>query len=156
MAPSTQENRDPTAEDPLTVLARFYEAELAYLAAGGPSKASFADVARHLDPEVVLHQAAGLPYGGEWRGPDGLERFFVAMSETWELFEFRKQELAVSGDSVFALTEIHARSRATGRELDFPILQRITMKDGRLAEIWPFYWDTAAIAAACSPERTTR
>jgi hypothetical protein len=23
--------------------------------------------------------------------------------------------------------------------------------DGRIAEVWPFYWDTAAISAACAP-----
>ncbi|MFJ8917309.1 nuclear transport factor 2 family protein [Amycolatopsis sp. NPDC102389] len=48
------------------------------------------------------------------------------------------------------LTHMHVRARATGLELDFPILQTITVGDGRITEVRPFYWDTAAIAAACT------
>ncbi len=47
------------------------------------------------------------------------------------------------------LTQVHGRSRVTGRALDFPILQTITLEDGRITEVRPFYWDTAAIANAC-------
>jgi ketosteroid isomerase-like protein len=47
------------------------------------------------------------------------------------------------------LTQVHVRARATGLELDFPILQTITIRQGRIAEVRPFYWDTAAIAEAC-------
>ncbi len=53
------------------------------------------------------------------------------------------------------LTQVHARARATGRALDFPILQTLTVKEGRIAEVRPFYWDTHAIADACAlPTRT--
>jgi ketosteroid isomerase-like protein len=56
--------------------------------------------------------------------------------------------LATSGTAV-VLTQVHARARATGREIDFPILQSIRVIDGRISEVRPFYWDTAAIANAC-------
>lgn len=49
-------------------------------------------------------------------------------------------------------TQVHARARATGRVLDFPILQTITVEDGRITEIRPFYWDTAQVASACSSD----
>jgi len=42
------------------------------------------------------------------------------------------------------------RARATGRELAFPILQTIEVRDGRITEIRPFYWDTRAVADACT------
>jgi ketosteroid isomerase-like protein len=42
-----------------------------------------------------------------------------------------------------------ARARATGRRLEFPIVQTLRVVDGRIAEVRPFYWDVAAIAAAC-------
>jgi hypothetical protein len=50
---------------------------------------------------------------------------------------------------------VRARARATGRELRFPILQTITVEDGRITEVHPFYWDTAAIAKACSTQPPT-
>ncbi|MFD9907556.1 nuclear transport factor 2 family protein [Streptomyces sp. NPDC059063] len=146
--------KPPTAPTVLTVLTEMYAAESRYLAAGGPGRASFALLAPFFAPDVVLHQADALPYGGIWRGHEGLERFFLAMSDTWAEFAIGAQEFVadgghgVSGTAVVR-SEIRARARATGRDLAFPILQTIRVEDGRIAEVHPFYWDTAAIAEAC-------
>jgi uncharacterized protein len=141
-----------TSSDTASVLRAMYAAESDYLAAGGPGIASFDGLARFFASDVVLYQAEALPYGGIWRGHDGMEQFFLAMSQTWEEFELVEQEfLSTSGTAVvLTLTQVHARARATGRELDFPILQTLRVVDGRIAEVRPFYWDTAAIAAACT------
>ncbi|MFD6331166.1 nuclear transport factor 2 family protein [Streptomyces niveus] len=135
--------------DPLTVLTGMYAAEAEYLAAGGPGAASFAPLAPFFSPDVVLHQADALPYGGTWRGHEGMERFFAAMSGVWESFDMVEQEFLATGETggpAVVLTRIRARARATGRELAFPILQTITVTDGRIAEVRPFYWDTGAVA----------
>lgn len=136
--------------DPMTVLTGMYEAEAQYLAAGGPSQASFDLLAPFFSTDVVLNQAAALPYGGTWHGHDGLARFFHAMSQAWDAFEMVEQEFLATGETAVVLTQVQARARATGRELTFPILQTITVKDGQISEIRPFYWDTAAIAHACA------
>lgn len=140
--------------DPLTVLTGMYAAEARYLAAGGPGAASFTVLAPFFSPDVVLHQADALPYGGVWRGHEGMERFFVAMSGVWETFDMVEQEFLATGETggpAVVLTQVRARARATGRELAFPILQTITVTDGRIAEVRPFYWDTAAVAAITRP-----
>ena len=78
-----------------------------------------------------------------------MERFFVAMSQAWEEFEIVEQEfLAAPGTAV--LTQVHARARATGRGLDFRPADH-PRRRRTLTEVRPFYWDTAAIAAACHP-----
>ncbi|WP_244162488.1 nuclear transport factor 2 family protein [Amycolatopsis regifaucium] len=136
--------------DALSVLEGMYAAEADYFTAGGPGKASFAPLAPFFSPDVVLHQADGLPYGGIWRGHEGMERFFLAMGETWEVFDLVEQSFLSEKSPLVVSTRVHVRARATGRELDFPILQTITVEDGRITEVWPFYWDTAAIAAACT------
>lgn len=98
-----------------------------------------------------LHQAETLPYGGVWRGHKGMELFFQAMSRAWEFFEMVEQEfLTIETDTAVVLTHVQARARATGRELDFPILQTIRIEEGRIREVRPFYWDTAAIASVCT------
>ncbi|WP_172382260.1 nuclear transport factor 2 family protein [Streptomyces sp. MNP-20] len=140
--------------DARSVLTAMYAAETRYLAAGGPGRASFAPLAPHFAPDVVLHQADGLPYGGTWRGHEGLERFFLAMADTWDRFDIVRQEFLADGGTgarrtVCVHSDIRARARATGRALAFPILQAITVEEGRIREVRPFYWDTAAIAAAC-------
>jgi ketosteroid isomerase-like protein len=60
-----------------------------------------------------------------------------------------EQEFLATSEISVVLTHVHARARATGRELDFPILQTIRVAEGRISEVRPFYWDTAAIANAC-------
>lgn len=134
----------------MSVLKGMYAAETEYLAAGGPGEASFALLAPYFATDVVLYQADSLPYGGVWRGHEGMERFFLAMSRAWDAFEMVEQEFLSDTSPLVVLTRVRARARATGRELSFPILQTITVGDGRITEVHPFYWDTAAIAKACS------
>ncbi|MEU9916277.1 nuclear transport factor 2 family protein [Streptomyces sp. NPDC051001] len=132
------------------VLTAMYAAEAEYLAAGGPGETSFELLAPFFAPDVELHQADALPYGGTWRGHDGMAQFFLAMGEVWESFDMVEQEFLASGETAVVLTQVRARARATGRELSFPVLQAITVKDGRITEVRPFYWDTRAIADACA------
>lgn len=139
---------EPAVPDATTVLTGMYEAESRYLAAGGPGSAPFDLLAPYFAPDVVLHQAQSLPYGGTWHGHDGMARFFLAMSEAWETFEIGEQEFLATGETAVVHSRIRARARATGRELAFPVLQTVTVRDGRITEVRPFYWDTAAIADA--------
>ena len=136
--------------DALTVLRGMYAAEQEYLDAGGPGVAGFGRLAPYFADDVVLRQAEGLPYGGTWRGHDGMERFFVAMSAAWESFTMLEQEFHPAGDVVVVRTQVRATARGSGRELEFPILQTVHVAGGRITEVWPFYWDTAAIAAAAA------
>ncbi|MEU9201118.1 nuclear transport factor 2 family protein [Streptomyces sp. NPDC048332] len=138
------------ATDSVAVLTGMYAAEAEYLAAGGPGSASFDLLAPFFAPDVVLHQADALPYGGTWHGREGMEEFFLAMSQVWESFDMAEQQFLATGETAVVLTQVRARARATGRELAFPILQTIRVKDGQIAEVRPFYWDTEAIADACA------
>ncbi|MFJ7271790.1 nuclear transport factor 2 family protein [Streptomyces sp. NPDC099050] len=140
----------PSAPDSVPLLTGMYAAEAEYLAAGGPGEAPFDLLASFFAPDVVLHQADALPYGGTWRGHEGMEEFFLAMSRVWEAFDMVEQEFLATGETAVVLTQVCARARATGRELTFPILQTIRVEDGRIREVRPFYWDTEAIAAACA------
>ncbi|WP_244305588.1 nuclear transport factor 2 family protein [Kitasatospora cheerisanensis] len=141
----------PAHGDALAVLQKFYAAEAAYIAAGGLGKASFDGLAACLAPEVVMYQAPGLPYGGTWRGPRGIEEFMAAMSEAWQSLDFLEQRFVLDGDVVVVMNRGRLRARATGRVLDTSVMQLITVKDGLITEIHPFYWDTIAVAEALRP-----
>jgi uncharacterized protein len=95
----------------MTVLTGMYAAEAEYFAAGGAGAASFEPLAPFFSPDVVLHQADGLPYGGTWRGHEGIERFFVAMSRTWEVFEMLQQDFLAVEAPIIVLTQVEARAR---------------------------------------------
>ncbi|WP_242889418.1 nuclear transport factor 2 family protein [Actinomadura litoris] len=149
MGPSVEDRH--VSGDAWAVMEKFYAAEAAYVAAGGYGKADYGPAAACLDPEVVLHQAPGLPFTGTgtWRGRDGLERFLARFSEVWESMEFLEQEHWGEGDTVLVRNQVRFRARATGREVETLILQQIRVRDGRMLECRPFYWDQAAIVEAC-------
>jgi ketosteroid isomerase-like protein len=135
----------------LAVLERFYRAEAAYISAGGLGKADFGELAECLDSEVVMYQADSLPYGGTWRGPSGIEQFMAAMSEAWQSLEFLEQKYVVDGDSVVVWNRGILCARATGRALETSVMQLMTVKNDRIAEIHPFYLDTSAVLDALRP-----
>jgi uncharacterized protein len=124
-------------------LRRFYEAETIYLALGG---GDFGPIADTLDPECVLHQPASLPYGGEWRGPEGFRAWMQAFGEVWSHLEVRDAKFYPSGDDVIvSRSHVYAVSRATGRSVDWPLMQFFRVKDNRIVELSPFHWDTASL-----------
>ncbi|QFG23649.1 nuclear transport factor 2 family protein [Actinomadura sp. WMMB 499] len=145
------ERRVVAADEAWAVMEKFYAAEAAYLAAGGYGKADYDQVAAYLDPDVVLHQAPGLPFTGTgtWRGRDGMERFLARFSEVWESMEFLDQEHWGGNDTLVVHNRVRFRSRATGREIETLIVQLITLRDGRMLECRPFYWNPAAITETC-------
>ncbi|MYS87448.1 nuclear transport factor 2 family protein [Streptomyces sp. SID5474] len=148
--PSASGSPHPPRSAP-AVLETFFAAEAAYVGAGGRGKASFAELAACLAPDVVMYQSPGLPYGGPRYGPSGIEDFMAAMSEAWREMEFLEQRFAVDGESVAILNRGLLTARATGRVLDTWVMQMITVRDGLITEIRPFYWDTKAVDAALMP-----
>jgi hypothetical protein len=119
---------NPVVTESVTVLTGMYQAEAEYLAAGGRGRPRSICWRRSSRRNVTLHQADALPYGGVWRGHAGSERFFWAMG--LGVVPHVEQEFLATGGTAVVLTRVRARARAAGRELEFPILQQITVRDG--------------------------
>ena len=139
----------PTPQETLT---EFYAAEADYVAAGGPGRGDFAPLARRLDPDVVVWQAPGLPFSGtgEWRGHAGVEAWMATFAETWSSMKVRSSHVLADASRVVAILDVAFRSRASGRELMTSIVQVIAVREGRIHEIRPFYWDPQAVRDACA------
>ena len=130
---------------PRDVIQRFYTAEAAYMNAGGPdAHASFADMAATLDPDVVLHQSPDLPWGGEFRGHAGYEDWALQMSRAFDRLEVKETRFFTESDTVVITCRLVTRSRASGETLDLPMTQVVRIRDGRIAEFRPFYWNVPA------------
>ncbi len=142
-------DRNPGAPSPADVIRRFYDAENAYMNAGGPNgSASFAAMADTLDPDVVLHQTPDLPWGGEFHGHAGYEDWARKMSDAFDQLEVKDTRVLSEGDVVVILCRLVTRSRKTGQTLDLPMAQEVRVKDGRIVEFRPFYWNVPAYQAA--------
>ena len=126
----------------VNVIQKFYEAEAAYLGADGGDLSAMMTT---LDPECVLYQPSSLPYGGEWKGHAGWEAWMKAFAHQWTSMEMKNSELYPSGDVVVGKSHVHAVARGTGKHVDWPLLQFFKMRNGRILELSPFYWDTAKL-----------
>jgi len=100
-----------------------------------------------LAPDFLLRQADGLPYGGDYRGVEGWQRMLTRFAETWSSLVPTLVTVLGDGPQFAVLVDVTVTARATGRTLTTSVLEFWTMRDGKLAEIRPFYWDTAAVTA---------
>jgi uncharacterized protein len=139
------------SKSPREVLEAFYAAERIYMAAGGvPAGASFDGIGATLDPNVQLHQSPDLPWGGEWQGYEGFKGWSVEMSRHFDVVDVQDAQFLTAGDQVVVLCTLTTRSRVTGRILSAPMVQVVTVKDDRITEFRPFYWNVADYVAITS------
>ena len=129
---------------PKQVLARFFEAERRYMQAGG----SFDEFAATLADDVVLHQSPDLPWGGEYVGPRRYEEWARAMSAVFDQVDLREPRFFEQGDTVVVVGTLATRIRATGEMMELPMTQVVTVKEGRITDFRPYYWNVPAYAAA--------
>lgn len=100
-----------------------------------------------IHPEIVLEQAASLPYGGIYTGYAGLRELGERLLATWSDFRATTESVIgdPSGDHFVLIQRVSGRSRRSGRPFEISILELFSFREGRLAEIRPHYWDTNAL-----------
>ena len=139
------------ARTAIETLKSFYEEERRYMQAGGPSAgASFDGMASTLDPEVRLSQSPDLPWGGEYVGHAGFREWATKMSDAFDYLDVAESEFFEKDDAVVIVCRVIAQSRRHGHRLDYPMLQYVKVRDGRITEFRPFYWNVPDYVAAAS------
>ncbi len=147
-----QNDSPQSATSAFQVLQNLYEAERQYMQAGGATAgASFDGMAATLDPSIVLHQSPDLPWGGNYFGHQGFKDWSIKMSECFDLLDVRDPEFFEQGSKVVILCRLVTRSRLHGYELDRPMAQVVTVRNGRITEFRPFYWNVPEYVAAATP-----
>ena len=137
------------SSSPKQVLQRFYDAEARYMSAqGSGERVDFAEMRETLSPDVVLHQSPDLPFGGDYHGYEGYERWAVAMSSIFDRLEVSEQEFYENEDTVVVVCRFQTRSRSNGSTQDFPMVQVVRVEGETIAEFRPFYWNVPAYVAA--------
>lgn len=115
-----------------------------YAAASANDAAAIAEL---MDPDVVLHEAASLPNAGVHRGLDAVMRAMVPVFELFDLSRLRLERIVVDGEWGIGLVDIPLRGR-DGESCAVSEVYRV--RNGRVVEIRPFYWDTAAVMGQSS------
>ena len=100
--------------------------------------------------DVVIHEAASLPYGGDYAGSDGVLRHAQRYLEHWDrLQEPAERQLDPvyfqSRDQVVVLWR--QRGRDGDRTFDMPAVSVYRLENDRITESRMFHFDAAAVAA---------
>ena len=134
---------------PTAVLHRFYAAERRYMEAGGKAGgASFDEFAATMHPTVVLHQTPDLPWGGEFIGVERYADWAAQMSDCFEMVDVKDPVFTETGDRVVVLCTLSTKTRKTGETFEHPMVQVITVKEGKITDFRPFYWHVPDYVAA--------
>jgi len=100
--------------------------------------------------EIVVREPGSLPYGGEYRGPEGVRRHATAWLRTWSPLQpgdERKLGAAFvdAGDDVVVRWRLRARAPDGDRTLDMPMVSLYKLRDGKVALAQMFYTDTVEV-----------
>jgi ketosteroid isomerase-like protein len=98
-----------------------------------------------LDPEVVVHEGAGLPYAGEYVGPAGLQDLVGKIMTPFEM-TLDSYQVSDGGDCAVARLQMTFTNRTSGRVVRMPGVEIYNTADGKVSKIDVFYKSTTEIA----------
>jgi ketosteroid isomerase-like protein len=86
--------------------------------------------------------------GGNYRGREGMETWFVEASDTWEWFRMLTDEVRDLGDRVLGLGRIEGRGRGSGVQLDAAAGMIIEFRGDKISRVRTYLDHGAALRAA--------
>ena len=107
----------------------------------------FDDARGLLHDEFVVHEAGGIPYSGEYHGPQGFFELFGKISDDLELEPDRTIQYLLADDTVAMRYRLKFTARASGRSVEMSLVEIYTVRDGLVVELDVYYKDPSAIAA---------
>ena len=102
-----------------------------------------------MDEDIVLHQTPDLPYGGEYTGRNGVAECFAKMSSLYSYIDVQDPVFVENGDVVIVTCTLKTTSRATKEILSQPMVQVVTVKNGKITDFRPYYWNVPSYVASC-------
>ena len=113
------------------------------------SRGDIAQIVNMVAPDADWSQPKTLPWGGDYRGPQGAAEFFKKLDATMETVAFGAKENIAAGDEVMSFGVYSGKSRKTGKVGETSWMFRWRVKDGKIVS-YSAYEDTAALVAAMS------
>ncbi|HSS23451.1 MAG TPA: nuclear transport factor 2 family protein [Mycobacterium sp.] len=100
-----------------------------------------------LHDEFVAYEAGGVPYSGEYRGPQGFFELLAKMNEALELTLGPTPKYLLAGDTVAVHSRLKFTARASGESVDMSLVEIYTVRDGLIVQLDVYYKDPSAVAA---------
>ncbi|HVE26788.1 MAG TPA: nuclear transport factor 2 family protein [Sporichthya sp.] len=100
-----------------------------------------------VSPDCVVHEPAELPYGGEYKGLDGLLAMFGAIGRDFDFAVTGAATMDAGEGKVAVRIDATFTARASGRSTSFPIAELYTLSGGQIVDIDVFYKEPGAVRA---------
>ncbi len=101
-----------------------------------------------MDDKVVLHQTPDLPWGGEFVGVERYADWAAHMSSVFEVVDVQEAEFVETADKVIVLCTLVTKANLTGEVMKRPMVQVVTVREGKIIDFRPFYWHVPDYRAA--------
>ena len=89
--------------------------------------------------DIEWHEAAGMPYGGVYRGGEAVvQNVFGPISQDVEGFALTPEEFMSAGDTVAAVVRYTGTGKVTGKPLDLPVVHVWDIQDGKVVRFRQF------------------
>ncbi len=106
-----------------------------------------------VDEACVINAPKSLPYGGNYQGHDECRQFWQVFFQTYDRPQPIDLQLLTSGDYIICLMTLKTRIKRSGAELEMPMAETFKLRNGKLVEIRPYYFDTAKMAELMSAQK---
>jgi uncharacterized protein len=100
------------------------------------------------DPDVVFHEAPGLPYGGEHRGLAATQAAFARMCATYSDMHTVFEAVLADQDIVILYQTITFKVAANGNTGTLPVSEMFRFRAGKVIEWRALYFDSAMVVKA--------
>lgn len=93
--------------------------------------------------DIEWHEAEGMPYGGVYHGGEAVaQNVFGPITQDIPDFAVKPEQFIASGDSVAAVVRYTGTGKATGKQLNLPVVHVWDVRNGKIAQFRQFI-DTA-------------
>ena len=107
----------------------------------------FDDGRKLLHDDFVVYEAGGVPYSGEYHGPDGFFELYGKMKKAMELTPGKTVQYLLADDAVAIRGRLTFTSRASGKSVEMSLVEIYTVRDGLIVELDVYYKDPSAVTA---------
>lgn len=114
---------------------------------GHAQRGEWDQVAGFMAEDFVIYEPSTLPYGGEWRGRDALQRLYAHVMGYWRDPDVEWLELVGGEHHAVALLHLTVTAPDSGRRFSQHIAEVTAFADdGKMASMRIHYFDTGEMA----------
>jgi uncharacterized protein len=112
------------------------------------------------DPDIEINESPSLPYGGVYRGHDGVRRHAAGFMRAWGAYQstglvaLEPRFADLDAETVVAVFRHRARGADGSRRLDTPEIGLYTFRRGRVCRTQMFHFDPAELVRFLDGERS--